>query len=126
MKIRTCEYNEENVIQFKNFKDMSSEYSYRYQIQEELRKKKWYLPIGQKLTESEENSLLYSEGYCRGYIEAVHKTMSKLSIHTKEVQIQALENMKNAVTEDIDSELRKLKSQLEDNYEWRKLNEPKK
>ena len=107
---------EENVIQFKMFQDMSSEYKYREGIVKELRQKDRCLTFGNKLDENEARNLSYSEGFCRGYIDAVHKTMNKLHITTKEVQLQTLENLKKALGEDIDSTIQSLKYQLGDRY----------
>jgi hypothetical protein len=113
MKIRTCEHNEENIIQFEDFKNLSSEYRHREKTVKELRRKKEY---GGGLDKYEGPNLSFSEGYCRGYIDAVHRTMKKLHIATKEVQLKALENLKEALCEDVDSEIRALKNQLEQNY----------
>lgn len=118
MKIRVGDSDmEENVIQFKAFQDMSSEYKYRQDIVKELRAKQDSLFYQkQKLDENETRNLSYSEGFCRGYIEAVHKTMNKLHITTKEVQLQTLEALKKALCEDVDSTIRSLQYQLGDRY----------
>lgn len=110
----------ENIIQFEHFKKLSSEYEYRHKIVKELQAKKdklWYQK--EDLSKDDQNNLVYSEGYCRGHISAIHEIMDKLSVYTKEVQIQALENMKKSVSEDIDSSLRSLKNQLEESKFFR-------
>ena len=89
----------------------NSEYQYRFNIKKELEERNRY--SRNKLSASEEQSLLFATGYCRGFIDGVHQVMSELKSKKLEVQISTLNELKSTLLEDIEREIRIANNELE-------------